>query len=85
MIDACNTHDICYSTCGKTQAECDTEFQNNALKSCSDRYSVAHRKWWQAVKLNTCKGKVHLAKKALDMFGDKAFEEAQNEYTFTHS
>jgi len=37
--DACNTHDICYCTAGKSQGDCDTEFLNNLLKSCSSTIS----------------------------------------------
>jgi hypothetical protein len=33
--DACNTHDVCYCTPGKSQGDCDTEFRNNLLKSCN--------------------------------------------------
>lgn len=33
--DACNTHDVCYCTAGKSQGDCDTEFRGNLLKSCS--------------------------------------------------
>ena len=37
--DACNTHDVCYCTPGKSQGDCDTEFRNNLLKSCSSTVS----------------------------------------------
>lgn len=31
---ACHIHDICYSTCGKTQKECDSEFSKMLKEDC---------------------------------------------------
>jgi hypothetical protein len=35
---ACNAHDICYQTIGRTQSECDSNFRNDLLSSCEDKY-----------------------------------------------
>ncbi len=32
---ACNKHDDCYSTCGKTQAECDEKFMTDLFNECA--------------------------------------------------
>ena len=37
---ACDNHDICYATCGKTQTECDLDFLSDLLKQC-DQYIPA--------------------------------------------
>lgn len=34
----CNLHDICYQTCGRSQASCDSELQSNMEDVCSNSY-----------------------------------------------
>ncbi|MCU7843182.1 MAG: hypothetical protein KZQ93_05015 [Candidatus Thiodiazotropha sp. (ex Monitilora ramsayi)] len=35
---ACNTHDICYQTIGRSRDGCDTSFRNDLVSSCEDKY-----------------------------------------------
>jgi hypothetical protein len=37
---ACNIHDICYETCGKTQEQCDNAFYENLKSLCAIRYGL---------------------------------------------
>ncbi|MGH8525682.1 MAG: RHS repeat-associated core domain-containing protein, partial [Gammaproteobacteria bacterium] len=42
--DACDAHDTCYGTWGKTRRECDELFKREALKDCrSRRWGLRHR------------------------------------------
>ena len=34
LTPACNKHDICYSTCGKTQKQCDVQFKKDIYDIC---------------------------------------------------
>jgi RHS repeat-associated protein len=36
---ACNPHDVCYGTCGKSQAECDIEFLQRMMSLCDANFS----------------------------------------------
>lgn len=36
--DACNYHDMCYSTKGATKSRCDTEFHKRLLQKCHDNF-----------------------------------------------
>lgn len=38
FTSACNNHDICYSTCNKTKADCDLNFFNDLKKACNAAY-----------------------------------------------
>ena len=32
--DACNNHDVCYGNCGRSRAECDSEFLDDMNAEC---------------------------------------------------
>jgi secretory phospholipase A2 len=36
FADQCNNHDLCYSSCGETQASCDEEFRDMLYSDCND-------------------------------------------------
>ena len=40
FTSACNAHDKCYSTCGKSQAECDKAFYDDLGAICFNKYGV---------------------------------------------
>ncbi|MCU7829564.1 MAG: hypothetical protein KZQ85_10905 [Candidatus Thiodiazotropha sp. (ex Myrtea sp. 'scaly one' KF741663)] len=55
---ACNTHDICYQTIGRSRDNCDTSFRNDLLSSCEDKY-LKFEAWRKigtkdVIKLATC-------------------------------
>ena len=33
---ACDAHDVCYATCGKTQNKCDADFGDSMIQICKD-------------------------------------------------
>lgn len=41
MRDACQKHDQCYATCGKTQQQCDLEFLRNSASPAGPGYAAA--------------------------------------------
>lgn len=47
----CNQHDLCWSSCSKTQASCDNSFKNCMYSKCNSKY----RKWYQIAKKIKCK------------------------------
>ena len=63
---ACARHDNCYDTFGVKQANCDDRFREDLLASCE--HSRRPRQ---------CRRVSELMYKAVDQFGQKAFEQAQ--------
>jgi len=68
FLDACNAHDICYATAGKSQTDCDNAFWADLLASCNT---------WPGIIDPTCPTFAHLYFAAVTSFGGIAFEDAQ--------
>lgn len=40
---ACNNHDTCYETLGRSKGSCDTQFYNEMVSACSAKYDTGLR------------------------------------------
>ena len=69
LTPACNKHDICYATCGKTQEQCDAQFGEDIYDVCK-RAGGAH--------LNCLRYKL-LYKLGVWIFGGGSYRSAQKE------
>ncbi|MBK9127940.1 MAG: hypothetical protein IPM13_09080 [Phycisphaerales bacterium] len=72
--DACNQHDRCYATLGKTKARCDEEFLGDMLVACQARFghpSLRHD-------LQRCITWANRFFRAVRLFGHDAYQEAQH-------
>ncbi|MBX3177961.1 MAG: PASTA domain-containing protein [Candidatus Hydrogenedentes bacterium] len=69
---ACDNHDICYATCGKTQTECDLDFLSDLLKQC-DQYIPA----LDIVARNRCAVVAAAYTTAVATFGEEAHRTSQ--------
>ena len=77
MASSCTTHDTCYATCGKKQAECDLAFKNDMLKYCNERFSAATAKAKAGFKI--CTGQANLYYLAVRRLGGAPFAAAQKQ------
>ncbi|CAK9187117.1 unnamed protein product [Ilex paraguariensis] len=69
FLPACQAHDKCYGNkSGPSKEQCDKSFKEDMLKECKD-------KSWPKSKI--CKGSANDYYKAVDLFGDKAFDNAR--------
>lgn len=55
---ACNVHDACYHTVGRSKADCDSDFKTNMLKLCNNDIDIGPCKaaanvWYDAVHILT--------------------------------
>ena len=69
--DACNQHDIGYSTCNKPKKETDSEFLQNMLAACDCISDPDQRA--------SCEDNANLYYLAVSNFGDGAYNDAQGE------
>ncbi|MCK4762994.1 MAG: hypothetical protein KAW12_12425 [Candidatus Aminicenantes bacterium] len=69
FTDACNKHDTCYSTPGKSKKECDNQFNKNMGKVCKDK------KGKKRLKCEVSRVIYHRAVKK--KLGKKAYDKAQ--------
>jgi len=74
FTNECNNHDICYSTPGKPKAECDNQFRKATYAKCNNSSS-------NAVEKLACKVVAEGYSKAVEKFGDGAYEDAQRNAT----
>lgn len=69
----CNSHDICYGTCSRTKASCDTSFHTCMKNVCTATYSAG-------IKRTACLAAAATYYKGVDIAGDNAFENASEKY-----
>jgi len=65
----CNSHDICYSSCGSNKAMCDTVFKNDIIHQCTLTSATQE-----------CDLCANTLFDAVDLFGSSAFTDAQKEH-----
>jgi RHS repeat-associated protein len=82
--NACNAHDLCYSTCGISKIGCDARFFRNMLKDCVKNASYNCRGWWflrvcypTPAEFATCAAAAATYSHAVALVGISAFESAQ--------
>ena len=39
----CDVHDVCYGTCGNSQAQCDMDLGRAGIEACKAAYDIAHQ------------------------------------------
>lgn len=78
FTSACNSHDICYSTCGKERAQCDQQFRTDLIAACYDysqtfKYNPIHQERMH----NKCIPAVEVYHRAVQIAGREAYDAAQ--------
>jgi RHS repeat-associated protein len=76
---ACNAHDICYATCGKTKSECDGLFIHDMLSICQHY----RNQWWSPLNwamYDTCGSIAAAYYDAVWMVGQSYYDNAQKVY-----
>ena len=66
----CNAHDICYSTCSKNKATCDTEFKTCMKAMCTAKYA------WYDPRRIACNSGADLYYDGVHLAGEIAFDKA---------
>ncbi len=61
---ACNNHDKCYTTLGKTGDECNGQFLSEMKSACDDKYN----KYLQPAERTACRHSADLYKAGVDLF-----------------
>lgn len=61
---ACNNHDKCYTTLGKTGEECNAQFLSEMKSACDDKYN----KYLQPAERSACRHSADLYKAGVDAF-----------------
>ncbi|CAF0757604.1 unnamed protein product [Adineta steineri] len=77
LIKCCNTHDICYETCGQTQSRCDNNFESCLNSACGKLGGWFE--WWSNTRQVACKVDGNLLFSVVNAFGSKAFNTAQQQ------
>lgn len=72
--DACRQHDRCYETCGRSQADCDHEFERNMEAECRRTYPGGGIDY---VRRNSCIGVANTYAVAVEQLGGPAYRDAQ--------
>ncbi|CAF3917308.1 unnamed protein product [Rotaria sp. Silwood1] len=75
IIQCCNKHDVCYETCGQTQARCDNEFQSCLNSVCGTLGGWFQ--WWAATRQALCQFDGRTLFTIVNAFGSSAFIAAQ--------
>ncbi len=70
---ACNNHDICYESLGKTRAACDGDFRNQTKDKCD-----SINKWFFPGEFYACRSAASAFAAAVDFGGEKAYRPAQD-------
>jgi hypothetical protein len=70
---ACEEHDVCYDTYGKSQQECDKAFHNRMLGICASDHNTIFGK---VLKI-ACNGRADTFYSAVRKFGKTAYDKAQ--------
>jgi hypothetical protein len=73
FTSACNNHDICYTTCGTTQAACDEAFYTDLRAICSSNYADGD------LRRTRCEWLAYIYWQAVARFGASYFDGAQVE------
>jgi len=68
----CNEHDICYETCGTTQAKCDGDFKRDMYKMCNGLRN--------GFKRGVCKAKAKAMYLMVRVAGKSYFHSGQKKY-----
>ena len=80
--EACNNHDICYSTCEKTKSECDDEFRSELYTACdmaADKlkdYNRTNREGFR----KGCKARADTYRWGVGQLGAFFYHKAQNRH-----
>ncbi len=69
--NACQRHDVCYSTCGVARVDCDTVFGLDLATECVRAY------WWLPPLLESCFGVAAVYAGVVASMGGQAYREAQ--------
>jgi hypothetical protein len=77
FLPACGAHDLCYSKCGMTQSDCDTQFRADLLKICEKTYPPTSPT--SAANLPGCISLAETYHGGVRYFGTNAFLDAQRE------
>lgn len=72
--DACDAHDACYETCGKSKKDCDKTFRADMKKECNSTY----KKFLEKPVKNACLKLVDGYYEAVKQVGDDAHKKAQS-------
>lgn len=72
--DACEQHDRCYETCGRSKAECDHEFERNMEAECRDAYPGGGIDY---LRRNSCIGIANTYAVAVEHLGSVPYHDAQ--------
>jgi len=78
FTEACNSHDICYGTCGKSQWECDLQFLFDLLSECE----ASNHRWnplWPSIQ-DKCVLLALAYAGAVMALGKGPYEDAQDKY-----
>jgi secretory phospholipase A2 len=72
---ACDAHDKCYGTCGKSKDACDEAFQMDMRKICADVFM-----WNFPGPFISCAAQAETYYQAVKGLGEGPFQDAQDEY-----
>ncbi len=72
---ACNEHDACYDTLGKSKGDCDRAFHNRMLDICGRD----HRTIFQRPLKAACNGRADAFYSAVNRLGKDAYNKAQSD------
>ena len=78
LISCCNAHDLCYDTCGRTQASCDNDFRVCLNNTCGRLRGWFE--WWAQVRQSACKLDGKTFYKVVDATGSFAYNSAQKKH-----
>ncbi|CAF1201763.1 unnamed protein product [Adineta steineri] len=76
IIPCCNSHDICYDSCGKTQQQCDEAFRW-CLNSACARLNGNGFQWWIDFRRAACKLDGRTLYDIVNAIGRYAYNQAQ--------
>jgi Group XII secretory phospholipase A2 precursor (PLA2G12) len=71
---ACNEHDTCYDTLGKSKSDCDKAFHNRMLGICARDHNTF---FGRPLKI-ACNGRADAYYNSVRKFGGTAYDNAQN-------
>ncbi len=69
FTSACQNHDNCYGTCGKSKAECDQQFLDDMLAICEAKYFSQHG----------CNNTAYIYHGAVNNHGQGPYDQAQKD------
>ena len=76
ITQCCNSHDLCYDRCGRTQTECDTAFRACLDRACGTLKGKGFN-WWIEIRQAACKLDGRTLFSIVNAWGSSAYNAAQ--------